>query len=419
MRELPRDYEAERQVLACCIHGKADFIEAHAILGDDETVFFEDQHQRLWSRMVALSNEERDITMEGIIGGQTPGYIASETWAALSQVSSAAGGDLKHRAGIVLDFATRRRLIIDCQQIIADASKHEAKAGPIIARLEERTASHALKLGETKTTLMKGNINKALETIKSRLLKGIATHWPQLDRILGGLYPGDLYIIAGRPGTGKSAFACNLAVRMQKKQRRVYFLSLEMGCEQLMGRMVCILGNVTRDALLAGNVWGQLDEDAKAGVELADRCEIEFDDSSNSTWSSIRARCKRAVARGAECIIIDYLQLMSDETADANRAQEVGRISRGLKIMARQCDIPIVALCQLNRTGEEGSRPTPAQLRESGSLEQDADTVILLSRPDGKKEEPITICVDVAKQRDGATGEVFMKFNRATQRFYE
>lgn len=418
MRELPRDYETERQVLACCVNDEAAFLDAYELLGDDETVFFDDQHQRLWGRMVALTKEDRPVTMEGIIGGQTPGYIASDTWAALSQVSSAAGSDLKHRAGIVQDFSTRRKLIIDCQEIIEAAARHEAKAAPLLARLEERTATHALALGDVKTTMMEGNIEAALKRIAHRSTLGLRTNYPHLDRVLEGLYPGEMTIVAGRPGTGKTAFACNLAVRLQKASKRVYFVSLEMRNEQIIGRMVCILGEVSKGSLIADNLFGH-SEDAKRAIELANRCQIEFDDSTNSAWSSIRARCRRAVKRGAHCIIIDYLQLMTASSKDGNRVEEVGSISRGVKLLAMECNVPVVALAQLNRTGEADARPMISQLRESGSLEQDADNVILLSRVDGKTEDPITVRVDVAKHRDGETGEVFMKFNRATQRFTE
>ena len=242
-------------------------------------------------------------------------------------------------------------------------------------------------------------------------LTGLDTGFERLNQYTLGLQPSELYIIAARPSMGKSAFALNIASNVAKLKSRPYiaFFSLEMGVEQLVSRMLSGEANVASTRLRLGelnpNEWQRL---SVASDRLA-KLNVLFDDSGTVKVTDLRQKCRKlAQENKLDVVVIDYLQLLSGSFAHTNRVQEVSEISRTLKEMARELKVPVVALSQLSRSVEQRNvkKPIMADLRESGSIEQDADVVLFLYRDDYYNEDserPDIVDVMVAKNRSGAT----------------
>lgn len=253
----------------------------------------------------------------------------------------------------------------------------------------------------------------------------ISTGYKSFDEKLGGFKRGDLIIVAARPSMGKTAIALNFAQNVAKKNRHVAIFSLEMSKEQLTDRLIA--------AAMAVDSWklqkGKLTEDefARMGdaLETLSHSKIYLDDSpAGEGLTSIKSKARRLkMESGLDLIVIDYLQLMSNGNS-LNRVQEVSEISRGLKSLARELDVPVIALSQLSRQLESrpDKRPVMSDLRESGSIEQDADIIAMLYRDDYYNEfseTPGVTNVLIRKNRNGPIGQVDLKFEKSQQKFYE
>ena len=253
----------------------------------------------------------------------------------------------------------------------------------------------------------------------------ISTGYKSFDEKLGGFKRGDLIIVAARPSMGKTAIALNFAQNVAKKNRHVAIFSLEMSKEQLTDRLIA--------AAMAVDSWklqkGRLTEDefARMGdaLETLSHSKIYLDDSpAGEGLTSIKSKARRLkMESGLDLIVIDYLQLMSNGNS-LNRVQEVSEISRGLKSLARELDVPVIALSQLSRQLESrpDKRPVMSDLRESGSIEQDADIIAMLYRDDYYNEfseTPGVTNVLIRKNRNGPIGQVDLKFEKSQQKFYE
>ena len=253
----------------------------------------------------------------------------------------------------------------------------------------------------------------------------ISTGYKSFDEKLGGFKRGDLIIVAARPSMGKTAIALNFAQNVAKKNRHVAIFSLEMSKEQLTDRLIA--------AVMAVDSWklqkGKLTEDefARMGdaLETLSHSKIYLDDSpAGEGLTSIKSKARRLkMESGLDLIVIDYLQLMSNGNS-LNRVQEVSEISRGLKSLARELDVPVIALSQLSRQLESrpDKRPVMSDLRESGSIEQDADIIAMLYRDDYYNEfseTPGVTNVLIRKNRNGPIGQVDLKFEKSQQKFYE
>ena len=260
-------------------------------------------------------------------------------------------------------------------------------------------------------------------------ITGLRTGFSNLDSLTAGLQPEELIILAARPSMGKSAFAMNLALNVAKRnkdgQAGVAIFSLEMSNEQLAGRMLSSESNIENTKIKTGHLTPREWQFLEGGMQSLAKLHIAFDDSAAVTVSDIRAKCRKLSQEGKlDFVVIDYLQLIKGETRSGNRQEEVAKISRGLKQMARELKVPILALSQLSREVEkrEDKRPVLADLRESGSIEQDADIVMFLYRKDyyERDEKNLTGEVDlsVAKNRQGIAGitQHFM-FDTAYSRF--
>jgi replicative DNA helicase len=261
-------------------------------------------------------------------------------------------------------------------------------------------------------------------------ITGLATGFDELDKILSGLQPSDMVVLAARPSVGKTALALNIAAHAGIRENKgVMIFSLEMAQEQLTQRLLCMEGRIDSRKLREGFMPGQEISKLPAAASRVYPAPIFIDDTANITMLEIRSKARRHLAQhDVQLIIIDYLQLMMGTRRAENRQVEISDISRGIKGLARELRIPVMALSQLSREAEKDDSGVPklSHLRESGSIEQDADVVLMLWRPpahtrtQGRNDQPADdnlIKLSIAKQRNGPTGIIDLLFLKNIQRF--
>lgn len=251
---------------------------------------------------------------------------------------------------------------------------------------------------------------------------GIATGFTDIDQLMGGLQPGELYVLGGRPGQGKTSFLLNIVLNLiERGQSGIAIYSLEMSRNDLAGRLVSMKTNIDSQQLrvraLTQREWASV-------IEATDALSNDnwfVDESGKLSMAAMRHKCRRhKMQHGLDLVIVDYLQLMEgEETANKrqyNRVQEVGEVSRGLKQLSKDLNVPVLAAASLNRAaeGRSNKRPQLSDLRESGSIESDADVVMFISRDESKKNQSV---IEVAKHRNGPVGEVSLEFDAAHTRF--
>ncbi len=357
------------------------------------------------------------------IGG--PEYLVS----LMTGVISAA--NIMTYAKIVKDKATLRRLIQINSGLIERAYNSDFVD---VESFVDSAETEIFKLGENKTQsglvgsmeIVKSSIQKIEELYKRKAeITGLATGFTDLDRLTAGLHGGELTIVAARPSMGKTAFSLNLATHIAVRQKKtVAYFSLEMGKESMMMRMLAAEAKVSMSEIRNGKIqdsaWPKLINAAGALSEAP----IFIDESAGLSPFEVRARARRLKAQhGLDVIMIDYIQLMSLKTRTDSREREVAEISKALKAIAKELQIPVIALAQLNRgvEGRADRRPMLSDLRESGSIEQDADVIMMLYRDDYyDKEDPDKqghAEVIIGKQRNGATGTVKLRFDAKFNRF--
>ena len=331
---------------------------------------------------------------------------------------------------IIQDRYYRRRLIQTSKEIESYARDRDGTSAALLDLAEQRIydirqnkdASGLQPIGdlivETYDHLQK------LTGEDKELYLGLSSGFSALDTMLTGLNRSDLILLAARPGMGKTSFALNIAVNVAKKyaDKSVAIFNLEMSAEQLVGRILSSEAQIPSRALRTGIMeqteWGQL----AACADILSRTHIYVDDTAGINATEIKAKARRLPNLGL--IVIDYLQLMESGGRAENRVQEVSKITRSLKIMAKELDVPVIVLSQLNRSVEARTdhKPMLADLRESGSIEQDADSVIFLTREgyyDKECETPyLTVCT-VAKNRHGSTGDINLRWGWGVYAFFQ
>ena len=344
-----------------------------------------------------------------------------------------------YHANLVADTATLRRLIRESTEIITEAYEThptgEAVKG-LLDGAEQRIFRLARRENESRAESISSAIAETFRRIDASThrggLTGITSGFLDLDQYLCGLNAGDLIVIAARPSMGKTAFALNIAERAAlsrpewlQRPPTVLFFSLEMGRQQVVSRMLCTRARVDAHRLRSGRLPREDRAELTSAADELSRTSIFIDDTSGLSMMSMRSRARRIKARhGLDLILVDYLQLLSFPRSES-RQQEISNISRSLKGLARELEVPVVALAQLSRQVElrDPPRPQLADLRESGSIEQDADVVLLLYRPEyypkyrDEEENHGLAEVIIAKQRNGPTGIVKLSFLSSTMRF--
>ncbi len=321
--------------------------------------------------------------------------------------------DLILAAGEIVDHAYFQR--IPAEEVLDQAEKR------LFAVTEQRVRRQAVLLREVLTETF-----RVLEAREGHVLTGLATGLTELDDLTSGLQPGELIIVAGRPSMGKTALGLCLAENMAaEKNIPVAFFSMEMSRQQIAQRVLASRGGVDAHAMRRGML--SADKIAHLAIICGELCEkpIFVDDTPGMGVMELRAKARRLqMQHQIRCVFVDYLQLMHDHRASRDsRQHEIATISRGLKALARELEIPVIAMAQLNRNPEErtGNRPRMSDLRESGAIEQDADVVMLLHREEYYKPDDPDLKgkaeLIVAKQRNGPTGVIELQFEEKIMRF--
>ncbi|HLG54896.1 MAG TPA: replicative DNA helicase [Vicinamibacterales bacterium] len=432
-RTLPHNLEAERSVLgAILVHNDAFNLAAQVIDSGD---FYRDAHRRIFERMVALS-ERRDaidfVTLKeelaragelDEVGG--PAYVASLA----DGVPRAT--NVEYYARIVKEKATLRNLIYAASKILSNAYEADQESDLILDEAESAifaVADDRLKAGFVPMRdLVKESFPKIEQLFEQkRLITGVPTGFVDLDEMTRGFQRGDLIIVAARPSMGKTSLVLNVAQHVSVLDDHVVgFFSLEMSKESLFLRLLTAEAQIDGHRLLAGAIGGSDYHRISHALETLNAMKLYIDDTANVSVLEMRAKARRLQAEhGLSLLVVDYIQLMSSRGRFENRTLELASISRSLKGLAKELNIPIVVLSQLSRAPESRSdhRPQLSDLRESGALEQDADVVVLIYRDDVYNRDPNSPDAGIAelilaKQRNGPTGVVRLAFLREQTRF--
>ena len=433
---LPSNLDAERFVLGSIMVDDSVFIQVAALL--DATDFALEKHRRIFGRMLDLSARGEKIDRV-TLANELMKQNQLEACDGLSYLVSLDDGlpqisNLESYVRIVKDKALLRNLIYTSQKVIDKALMAEDDPGQIIAEAEETLLKlsdsrerQALASPESIIDEFEGGINAFLDP--SKRIKGISTGFIKLDEMTGGLHPGELFVLAARPSMGKTALALNIAQHVAthpKIEKTVAVFSLEMSKESLLTRMVCAAARVDQQKFRAG----YLNADERRRLQVAAsqlvKAPLFIDDTAGVTLMDIHAKLRRLEAEhGLGLVVVDYLQLMSSSRRRSeNRNQEVSEMSRGLKLLAKDLKVPMLVLSQLSRASETrpgDHRPQLSDLRDSGSIEQDADLVGFIFREEVYKpdREDLRGMAELllAKQRNGPTGKVKLVFLREFTKF--
>ena len=430
-RTLPHNLEAEQSVLgAILIHNAAFNVAAELV---DSVDFFRDAHRRVFDKMVDLNERGQAIDLVTLKDELARSGDLDDAGGA-AYIAALADGvprstNVEHYARIVKEKATLRSLIRSADRILAMAYQGEEESDTLLDRAEQEIFSIAEGRIHTGfvplSDLVQGSFT-AIEQLQEHkgLVTGVPSGFVDIDNITSGFQPADLIIIAARPSMGKTSFVLNVAQHVGiKTDRAVGFFSLEMSKEQLFMRMLTAEGEVDshrfRGGFLSERDYGRL---STALGRLSD-ARVFIDDTAGLGVLEMRAKARRLKAEhGLDLLVVDYLQLMQGRGRFENRTQEIASISRALKGLAKELNVPVLALSQLSRAPESRSdrRPQLSDLRESGALEQDADVVMFIFREeqyDPTPENENLAEVIVGKQRNGPTGTVKLAFLKQYTRF--
>jgi replicative DNA helicase len=432
-RTLPHNLEAERSVLGAILIDNESFNIAASVI--DARAFFRDAHRRIFERMVALAERSQPIDLVTLkeelerageveeVGG--PAYIASLVDGVPRSTN------VEYYAKIVKEKATLRSLIFSANKILSNAYEADQEADLILDEAESAifaVAEDRIKAGFiAMRDLVKESFPKIEQLFEHKsFITGIATGFTEVDKMTRGFQRGDLIIVAARPSMGKTSLVLNIAQHVATAGSVAGFFSLEMSKEQLFMRMLASEAKIDNYRLMSGQIgqkeYGQITH----ALETLSDARLYIDDTPGIGALEMRAKARRLQAEhGLDLLAIDYIQLMTGRGRYENRTLELASISRSLKGLAKELNVPIVVLSQLSRAPEARSdkRPQLADLRESGALEQDADVVILIFREEMYKQDNEPSESDgiaeliVAKQRNGPTGLIKLAFLRQQTRF--
>ncbi len=433
----PQSIEAEQSVLGALLIDRDAVIEVADIIQPED--FYRQAHGRIYGAMVDLFERREPIDIVTVAealerGGDLESIGGRAYLSSLSEQTPTAVFAAQY-ARIVERKAVLRNLIAAAGRIAGIGYED----GPEVQEAIDRAEAELFAVSERRLAAGFSSLKTLLHDAFDRLdylhahrgeISGIRTGFPDLDALTTGLQPSDLVVLAARPSVGKTSLALNIAefaAIHNAPRKSVGIFSLEMSKEQLVLRLLSSVGNIDSQRLRSGF----LDEMDFVGVSRAmtglSEAPIYIDDTPNITTMELRTKARRLQAEvGLDLVIVDYLQLMqaSSTSRDANRVQEVSEISRGLKALARELRVPVLALSQLSRQPEmrESKEPRLSDLRESGAIEQDADLVLFLwrekDRPsDDQDTDGEVVKLRLAKHRNGPTGEVDLWFRKSQTRF--
>jgi len=428
---LPRHLEAETSLLGCLlINGKLfGTVEGTGLLPDD---FYEERNSHIFRAIIEINSE-----------GRTPDVITVSD--KLSSVQEKAGVpdveylyELANKAPVIsekilneyCDIIIEKSLYRSLINICANSSENAYRQTQSFDDVADQTTSLLIDISNRRqastVSLLRDIVDDEMTKLKERVdskqtISGISSGYPYLDNLCSGFKPGDMIVLAGRPGMGKTSFALNMAIEMAKNDNNVLVFSLEMPKSQLGNRVMSIECSVNAKHLLTGKFDEGETDRLWRNVDSLSRLPIYIDDTSKLTVSDLRSRAKKLdtelkkSGKKLNCIMVDYLQLMSSNAFREDRVRQVEDISRNIKLFAKDLGIPIVALAQLNRKVEDRSSKVPmlSDLKDSGAIEQDADMVMFIHREDVYKQDSDKkneAEIYVQKNRHGQQGVVRLRF---------
>lgn len=428
---LPHSLEAEQSVIGSMIMDKDAIVMASEII--DSSDFYDQKHGILFDTMLELYNEGKPVDLvtlqDRLKEKDVPAQLSSLEFIRNVVSSVPTSANVKYYAQIVREKAVLRRLIKVAEEIANDCYLDKEKLDVILEKTEKQVFDIAQNRGSKEFTDIKEIVLRSIDTIEAASknkgsVTGIATGFYDLDYKTAGLQPSDLILIAARPSMGKTAFALNIAeyVVLRSNITTAVF-SLEMSQDQLVKRMLAMNSRVDSQNIRTGNLsadeWACLMESAR----VIGNSNLVIDDTSAITVGELRSKCRKLkLEMNLGLVIIDYLQLMSGSKRSESRQQEISEISRALKSLAREINVPVVALSQLSRAVEQrpDKRPMLSDLRESGAIEQDADVVMFIYRDEYYNmdtQEPGVSEIIIGKQRNGPTGTVKLAWQSQYTKF--
>ncbi len=430
-RVIPHNINAEQSVLGSMFLTKKALEKGLEVLTDD--IFYLDSHSKIFTAIKDVSFKGYSVDLTTVVD-----ELNNRNW--LQQIggveylteiieSVPSASNIDEYIQIIEQKAVLRRLIDSATDILTESYDTSNNLAEVLEEAEKKifNVSKSLRSTEFKPISEVLAKNQAdLEKLASNKgdITGIPTGYYELDKITSGFHPHELIIIAARPGMGKTAIALNLVTNMAiNAHKTVALFNMEMGAEQLTTRMISSVGQVEANKLKTGNLehadWKRINE----AISRLSNTKIFIDDTAGITVGEIRSKCRRLAAspNGLDIVVIDYLTLIQGSSKNgANRQQEVADISRALKTMAMELDVPVIALSQLSRGIEQRTdkKPMLSDLRESGAIEQDADIVAFLHCTDEEREKENSLMEFVIrKHRNGPLKDIPLIFQRGTSTF--
>lgn len=431
-KSLPHSLDAEQAVLGAILIDNKLFDQASSHVGMED--FYLPGHRQIFAKMAMLSAGSRPmdlVTLTELL--EREGMLEEAGGAAY--LSSLLDGvprssNIEHYARIVKEKSLLRKLIHSTNSILMRSLSAEESPGELLEDAEKvifEISQERVHKGFVELQHLLPDTYKYIETLYQRkeLITGVATGFIDLDQMTSGLQSTDLVIVAARPGCGKTSLALNVAQHAAIAQRKtVGVFSLEMGAQQLVTRLLCAEARVDSHKVRSGRLSKQDWKELARALNHLSQARIFIDDTPGITVLELRSKARRLKAEhGLDLLVVDYLQLMSGKGGAGerfeSREKEIANISRSLKGLAKELNLPVLALSQLNRAPEQrrgNHRPQLSDLRESGSLEQDADVVLFIYREDMYKkpedldEESGVAEIIIGKQRNGPTGSVRLAF---------
>jgi replicative DNA helicase len=431
-RSAPWSAEAEQAVLGAMLLDQDAALRAAELV--DDAMFYREAHRRLFRAMVALVERRTvidHITLrdELLRRGELESAGGFDYLAELVDAVPTAA-NLEFHARIVRDKAILRRLIETSTGIITEAYDGHSTATELLDIAESRIFKISQQRGDEGFTRIKEMLWPTMERIETlqrsgKAITGVPSGFVDLDGLTSGFQDAELVVVAARPSMGKTAFCLNIAANAAAEGNGVAIFSLEMSKEALVQRMLTATARVDSHRVRQGSLRDSDFTQLARAAGLLQTYQVWIDDTPSITLLEMRSKARRLkIDNDLKLIIVDYLQLMRSPEHSENRVQEISDISRSLKALARELEVPVIALSQLSRASEQrgGERkPILSDLRDSGAIEQDADLVIFIHRPEyyDREDESKRGLAEVmlAKNRNGPTGDVQLKFHREYTRF--
>ncbi len=431
-RSAPWSAEAEQAVLGAMLLDQDASLRASELI--DDTMFYREAHRRLFRAMLALTERRTvidHVTLrdELMRRGELDSAGGLEYLAELVD-SVPTSANLEFHAKIVKDKAILRRLIEGATAIVTEAYDGKATANELLDSAESRIFHISQQRGDEGFTRIKEMLWPTMERIETlqksgKAITGVPSGFADLDSLTSGFQPSELVVVAARPSMGKTAFCLNIASNASLEGQGVAIFSLELSKEALVHRMLTAMARVDSQRVRQGSLRDFDFTQLARAAGILQSCPIWIDDTPALTLLEMRSKARRLKAENdIRMVVVDYLQLMRSPEHAENRVQEISDISRSLKALARELEIPVVALSQLSRASEQrgGERkPILSDLRDSGAIEQDADLVIFIHRAEyyDREDESKRGLAEImlSKNRNGPTGDVQLRFSREYTRF--